>query len=165
MIIKDVSLNYLYVSHPIFVQLYRKVIGLTGTIGFNDDKAIFNNQYKLDCKIIPREKPSQLVILPIIFCGSIQERNKKITEEVVAFNKKDYPVLVIFQNLNEIKDVLEMLIENGVKNINVFDGKDEKIKPNKIAGYNGTVSLGSNICSRGTDIQSTGNPLHVILSY
>lgn len=40
MIIKDVSMNYLYVSHPIFVKLHGGVVGLTGTIGNRYDKEL-----------------------------------------------------------------------------------------------------------------------------
>ncbi|KAK8871541.1 hypothetical protein M9Y10_007273 [Tritrichomonas musculus] len=38
--IKDVSMNYLYVSHPIFVKLHGDVVGLTGTIGNRYDKEL-----------------------------------------------------------------------------------------------------------------------------
>ena len=44
--IKDVSMNYLYVSHPIFVKLYDGVVGLTGTIGNKYDKEILKDQFK-----------------------------------------------------------------------------------------------------------------------
>lgn len=53
----------------------------------------------------------------------------------------------------------------GINNINVFDGKNEKIKPDKISGLFGAVSLGTNVCGRGTDIKEPSNPLHVIVTY
>lgn len=37
--------------------------------------------------------------------------------------------------------------------------------PDRIAGIKGAVSLGSNYCGRGTDIQFTELPIHVIVSF
>lgn len=34
-------MNYLYVSHPIYIQLYGHVCGLTGTVGDEIDKKNF----------------------------------------------------------------------------------------------------------------------------
>ena len=36
---------------------------------------------------------------------------------------------------------------------------------NKIVGLKGAVSLGTNVCGRGTDIQVSELPLHVIVSF
>ncbi|KAK8892270.1 hypothetical protein M9Y10_029495 [Tritrichomonas musculus] len=165
MIIKDVSMNYLYVSHPIFVDLYGSVCGLTGTIGNKFDKKLFKEQYKLITKKIPRNRPNLRIEYPVILCDSITERNHKIASEVIDFNKNGYPVLVIFQDLNEMSALFNLLSSKGIKNINIFDGKDEKIKPDRIAGIKGAVSLGTNVCGRGTDIKNPAKPLHVIVTY
>ena len=163
--IKDVSMNYLYVSHPIFVKLYRAVCGFTGTIGNKFEKQILKNQYQLVTKKIPRSKPNRRIELPIILCKDFEERNQKIANEVLEFHEKEYPVLVIFQDLNEITNVYEMLTARGIEFINIFDGKNEKVKPDFVSGRKGAVSLGTNVCGRGTDIKDPEKPLHVIISY
>ena len=67
--------------------------------------------------------------------------------------------------MNEISDVLSLPKSKGIKNINIFNGKDEKVRPDKIAGLKGTVSLGTNVCGRGTDIKNPSKPSHVIVTY
>ncbi|KAK8852979.1 hypothetical protein M9Y10_017976 [Tritrichomonas musculus] len=165
MVIKDVSMSYLYVSHPIFVKLYRTVCGFTGTIGNKNDKDIFRKEYGLTTFVVPRHHPNQRVEFPKILCKSISERNEKIVSEVLTFHEKGNPVLVIFQKLTEINKVEELLLSKGIRVINIFDGKDDFIKPDEIAGVNGAISLGTNVCGRGTNIRIKGKPLHVIISY
>ena len=42
------------------------------------------------------------------------------------YHSQEIPVLVIFQDLNEISEVYHILTSKRIKNINIFDGKDEK---------------------------------------
>ena len=165
MIIKDVSMNYLYVSHPIFVNLYNKVVGLTGTIGNEYDKQILLDHYNLITQKIPRNKPNHRIELPLIICKDVEERNQQIVEEICGFHQKENPILVIFQDLTEIYDVYIKLQQKGIKKINVFEGKNKDLKPEFVAGLKGAISLGTNVCGRGTDIKSPQLPLHVIISY
>ena len=163
--IKDVALNYLYVSHPIFVKLYRKVCGFTGTIGSQNDKDLFKQQYGLVTDKIPRNKPNRRIQLPIILCKNLTERNQKILEEVFSFNVLNIPVLVVLRDLREIGKIKALLASKRIYNVNVFDGINDKLNPEELAGLDGAVSLGTNFCGRGTDIQFKGKPLHVIVSY
>ncbi|KAK8839804.1 hypothetical protein M9Y10_031512 [Tritrichomonas musculus] len=165
MIVKEMSMSYLYVSHPIFVKLYSKVCGFTGTIGNAKDKEIYRNEYNLTTLKVPRNKPNQRVEFPMILCDSITERNKKIVSEIIEFNRRKNPILVIFQDFQEITEVEYMLYSQNIKNVFVFDGKNGMMKPDKLAGIESTISLGTNVCGRGTDIIVKGKPLHVIISY
>ena len=150
--INDISMNYLYVSHPIFVKLYGGVCGLTGTIGNQFEKIILKKSYKISTKKIPRNLPNHRIELPMILCSDIKERNKMIVDEVIEFHIKGIPVLVILKNLNEISDIYNSLSKSGIRDINIFDGKDEKMKPDIITGLKSAVSLGTNFCGRGADI-------------
>ena len=64
-----------------------------------------------------------------------------------------------------INEVEYMLIRKGIKYINVFNGKNEIVKLDEIAGSKGAYSLGTKVCGRGTNIKAKGQPLHVIVSY
>ena len=58
-----------------------------------------------------------------------------------------------------------MLHKCGIKYIDIFNGKDEILRPDRIAGLEGAVSLGTNVCGRGTDIiQRSSKHLYVIVS-
>ena len=46
-ILKDMSMSYLYVSHPIFVNMYSNVCGFTGTVGDENDITIYHNEYNI----------------------------------------------------------------------------------------------------------------------
>ncbi|KAK8885869.1 hypothetical protein M9Y10_041326 [Tritrichomonas musculus] len=165
MVIKDISLNYLYVSHPIFVKLYKNVCGFTGTVGNNFDEAVLKEQYGLKTFKIPRNKPSLRVQLPTILCRTLEERNRKILEDVLTYHQAKIPVLVVFQDLTEIRIITDLFHQYGLQYINVFDGRSEKDKPEELAGLDGAISFGTNFCGRGTDIKFKGKPLHVIVSF
>ena len=70
--------------------------------------------------------------------------------------------LAIFQDLNEISIVEKMLRLKNITDINIFDGKSEIHKPEKVAGKKDSITLGTNVCGRGTNIRSN-NLLHVIV--
>ena len=165
MIIKNMTMSYLYVSHPIFVKLYGKVCGFTGTIGVKKDKLVFKEHYNLELIKVPRNEANHRVDFPMILCKDITERNKRIAFEIIEFHKRGNPVLAIFQDSKEIDEVADLLNKKGIKYINIFDGKNSSMQPDKIAAYNGAVSLGSNVCGRGTNIKAKNKPLHVIISY
>ena len=166
MIINNIAMNYLYISHPIFVQLYSKICGFTGTLGDEADKELYRKEYKLNTKEIPRHKPNLRVEFPTILCKSVREKCDKIVSEILAFNEKKHPVLVIFQDLRELDDVGYLLGEKGQFEFDVFNGKDsKKITPENFSGQNSRITLGTNVCGRGIDIKLFSYPLHVIVAY
>ena len=59
LLVKDISMNYLYISHPIYIGFYNNVCGLTGTIGKKSDKEIFQKHYHLKTMKIPKENPNR----------------------------------------------------------------------------------------------------------
>ena len=163
--VKNLSLNSLFVSHPLFVKLYKSVCGFTGTIGNEKDEKLLKEQYNLSAFRIPRYNPNHLVELPTIICKDIDERDQKILDEVLSFYLLNIPVLVILRDLIEINKIKDDILKIGVDIVNVFDGKNNQISPESIAGKNGSISLGTNFCGRGSNIEAKGNPLHVIVSY
>ncbi|KAK8836772.1 hypothetical protein M9Y10_037294 [Tritrichomonas musculus] len=162
--IKEMSLNYLFVSHPNFIKLYESVYGLTGTIGNENDSAILSENYNLMTFKVPRFNQNHLVELPIILCKDKFDKKTKIVEEVLSFHLLNVPVLVILQNLKDIEYIKKELEAKQIK-VNEFNGKDDQKDPEHIAGIDGAVSLGTNFCGRGANIVAEHNPLHVIVTY
>ena len=165
MIVNDISMSYLYISHPIFIKLYGTVCGFTGTIGSSHDKQIYREKYSLRTLKIPRYNANLNVQLPMILCENKEEWKKIIISEIVEFHQRGNPVLAIFQDLTEIDEIEYQLNLQGIKNINIFNGINEMIKADYIAGIKGSITLGTNVCGRGTNIIAKGPPLHVIVSY
>ena len=166
--IRPLSLNYLFISHPIYVNLYKVVWGFTGTIGTQKDKKILKKYYNLDTVEIPENQLNIRKDLPPVLCQNKDDRNKKILEEIVFFHKKGNPVLVIFENVKEI-DEMQALIKKEHKEINllIFNGTDmNKSTIENSSGLKGMVTLGTNFCGRGTNIEYANDfPLHVIIAY
>lgn len=73
-IMKEISMNYFYISHPMYINLYSSVCGLTGTIGSRSDKNILESIYHLNTQKIPRQNPNRLYVFPTILCKSIEEK-------------------------------------------------------------------------------------------
>ena len=167
LLIRPMSMNYLYISHPIFVKNYGRICGFTGTLGDKNDKKILSDHYALETFVIPRNKTNIRVDLPSIFCDTIKQRDEYIIQEIEAFHKRNIPVLVVFEDIQEIDNIYEILRSKRLK-VHRFIGKDSrKSNPEYIAGRAGAISLGTNFCGRGTDIkcQSKALPLHIIVSY
>ena len=165
--IKPLSLNYLFISHPIFINLYQGVWGFTGTIGTQKDIEILKKYYKLNTVEIPDFAPNYRKELPYVICSDEKERNDKIVEEIKFFHKKGNPVLVIFESINDIRKFKHILQSEIFANIIEFDGTNQdKSNIEKKSGQKGNITLGTNFCGRGTDIKyNNDHPLHVIIAY
>ena len=166
--IQPLSLDYLFVSHQIFVSEYKGIWGFTGTVGTKDAKEILRNYYKIDTINVPHNATNFRKDLPSIIVSNIDERNQKIIEEIQYYNNMNFPILVIFEKPNEIS-VINTLIEKNIKKprIITFNGKNlNKDMIEMQSGKPGNITLGTNFCGRGTSIDYDENfPLHVIITF
>ena len=163
--IKNISMNYLYISHPIFVKMYERVCAFTGTAGDKNCRYLYSKHYNINSEKISRNKPNRRIDLPIILCNNNAERDQLILNDIIIFAQKGFPVLVIFQDLIQIEEMFKKLQDKGFLNIQKYNGSDENFRPDEKGGRIGAISLGSNFCGRGTNIKATGKPLHVIVTY
>ena len=177
--IKPFSMTYLYLSHPIFVKQYYGACGFTGTIGDADDIQLIKRHYKMEPKIQPRHSPFIRVDLPMILCKTEKEKMCCIYKEIMAYNTHECnrPVLVIFSDIRQIlsfrkymKNKMAEDVDWKPENIYVIKGindknEEEEADPKVVSGQKGAITLSSNFCGRGTDINPGGNILHVILAY
>lgn len=172
--ITPLSMNYLFISHPIFVQKYKGACGVTGTIGGDKEREMFKKYYNLVTHKVPRHLMDLKRILPRIVCNDIQTRNKRICEEICNFHKLKYPILIVFANLKEIDQIQSMLVNEyciSENKIMRFTGdtknndESDKKKLEENAGKPGRITLGTNYCGRGVDIKYTDKPLVVLVTY
>lgn len=166
-------MNYLFISHPIYVNKYKGICGVTGTVGSKEDKKILEKYYDLVIEKIPRNKMNLRKDLPMILCDDINERNKIICHEINALHEMEYPVLVVFNSIIEITDVNNILV-NFYKikdHIAVFTGlNNEKSEQDKNylqdnSGKPKAITLGTNFCGRGVNIKTDSLPLFTIVTY
>ena len=107
--IRPFSINYSFISHPIYINLYQGVLGFTGTIGSNKDKEILKKYYKLDTIDIPIHSPNNIKIFPPVICSSDKDKYERIIEEIKYFHSKENPVLVICKNIVELNKISFMI--------------------------------------------------------
>ena len=172
--IKQLSFTTMYTSHQIYVSKYLRVCGFTGTVGNERDANIFKEKYDLGTCKIQRHKPNMRNDMKTIFGEDEKERNYLILDEIRNFNKRNYPVLAIFQEISELDRFNELINKDNelsTKKRMIFKG-NEKGKPNyEECGKPGAITLSTNCVGRGTDIilseeaEHLGVSLHVIVSY
>ena len=165
--IRPLSFTTMYISHQIYVANYKYICGFTGTIGNEIDKKIFKEKYRLGTFKIQRNKPNLRVDLPKLVAKNEEEKFKLIIDEVKhKTEKRRHPVLIIFQEINEIKRFEEKL-KSAISRVKyqIFDGTEgidqEKLKQ---CGNPGAITLATNCLGRGTDIK-TMISLHIIFTY
>lgn len=54
---------------------------------------------------IPRENPNRRYEFPIVLCNDIDERDKRIVDEIMQFHVNGWPVLAIFFSPQEIDKI------------------------------------------------------------
>ncbi|KAK8878470.1 hypothetical protein M9Y10_005243 [Tritrichomonas musculus] len=172
--IQPISMNYLFISHPIYVNKYKGVCGVTGTVGTDDDKKTLENYYNLITHEVPRHQMNLRKDLPTILCNDIEERDICICIEIQKFHQLDYPVLVVFNDISKIDEIKELLIKGCKVHpdfILTFSGSDNdkneshKQQMENESGKPGMITLGTNFCGRGISIDFKEKPLCVIVTY
>lgn len=165
-------MNYMFISHPIYVNLYKGVVGVTGTIGNENSIKIFKDHYSLDTIEVPRHRMNLRTDLPMILCNTAEERNNYICQEIVYCHRLEYPVLVVFKSLDDIDKLRCDLINThniDKSKISVFKGTDksenDRSQIEENSGKPGSITIGTNFCGRGISIECTSKPLHVIVAY
>ena len=175
--IQPLSLNYQFISHPTYVQMYKSVCGVTGTVGSDREKGILEKYYKLTTANVPRHQMNLGKNLPMILCDNNKDRDRIIIQELLHFHNDNYPVLVVFIDVKEIRYFKDILInEKKIEHdkLYIFDGKnkkskklnkEDKMKIENESGKSGIITLGTNFCGRGIDIKFQEKPLCVIVTY
>ena len=174
------NLNSCYMSNFTFFKKYispfeNNIYGLTGTVGSKKTQDALKILYKLNLLLIPTFKESKLEQYNPIIVKDYDNYNTILINSIIdfAFNKQR-AVLVIFKYIEDVINIYDLLIQNGVspnciiKYIrNDIEGEKEFLR-NEIRPY--TIILSTNLAGRGTDIKiskelNKRNGLHVILTF
>ena len=137
-----------------YFRLYHKLAGMTGTA--ETEAAEFDKIYKLDCVVIPTNRPIQRKDDNDFIYKTKREKYNAILNVTKEYLEEGRPVLVGTASV-EVSEVLsKMFTRAGVKH-NVLNAKQHAREAEIVAtaGKKGAVTIATNMAGRGTDIKLT----------
>lgn len=171
------NLNSCFLSNLTFFQLYKKLIGFTGTLGSSKTQEAIIKIYRVDLIKIPTCKKSQFIQYKNI---NIKDKNAYENTLLNAIDslaiKNNRAILLIFEYIIDAKNFYD-LCRNYFKNINhlklILYLRDDQAEENNFLNKElqpNTVIFSTNLAGRGTDIKinkklENFGGLHVILTF
>ncbi len=140
-----------------FFRMYEKLSGMTGTAA--TEAVEFSKIYKLDCVVIPTNKPvARIDENDEVYLNETDKWNA-IAKEIDEAHKKGQPVLVGTVSVEKSEHLSNLLTRRGIKH-EVLNAKNHAREALIIAeaGAKGAVTVATNMAGRGTDIKLGGNP-------
>ncbi|TXD35688.1 preprotein translocase subunit SecA [Lujinxingia vulgaris] len=155
--IKDENQTLATVTFQNYFRMYDKLSGMTGTAETEAEE--FHEIYKLDCVVIPTNRPIQRIDQEDVIYRSYREKFNAIVEQIVECNKRDQPVLVGTTSVEKSEALSQVLNRKGIKH-EVLNAKYHEREAEIVAqaGRKGRVTIATNMAGRGTDILLGGNP-------
>jgi len=150
--IEDATQTYASVTLQNFFRMYHKLAGMTGTA--ETEAGEFWEIYKLDCVVIPTNRPMQRDDDEDKVYKTVREKFNAVIEETVQLVEAKRPVLIGTTSV-EISEIFSRMLKmRGVKH-QVLNAKQHAKEADVVAaaGQAGTVTIATNMAGRGTDIK------------
>ena len=135
-----------------YFRLYHKLAGMTGTA--ETEAAEFDKIYKLDCVVIPTNRPIQRDDMDDLIFKTKREKYNAIMEQTRTYLNEGRPVLVGTASV-EVSEILSKMFTRGGIKHNVLNAKQHAKEAEIVAtaGRKGAVTIATNMAGRGTDIK------------
>lgn len=161
-------LSYCSINQNIYFNLYKKISGVTGTLGNLNDQLILKNNYNINIFKVPRDKIRPKQIIQKTRPKDEFVLYEEIYEEILFEVSKGRPVLVIMDSLAHVENF--QIATNIQCNIisGIYFDKDKKSI--NLAGNKGQITLATSAGGRGVDIKLMkesieAGGLHVIIPF
>jgi preprotein translocase subunit SecA len=137
-------------------RLYKKLSGMTGTA--DTEAPEFHSTYKLECVIIPTNKPILRVDYEDLVYKTEKEKFTAVINEILEKHELGQPILVGTTSVEKSGAIARILAKKGVKH-NVLNAKHHENEATIVAqaGRKGAITVSTNMAGRGTDIVLGGN--------
>ncbi|MCF8368234.1 MAG: preprotein translocase subunit SecA [Bacteroidales bacterium] len=144
--------TYATITLQNYFRMYKKLSGMTGTA--ETEAGEFWDIYKLDCVVIPTNKPISRDDREDMVFKTKREKYNSVIDEIEKLVNGKRPVLVGTTSVETSELLSRMLTRRNIKH-NVLNAKLHQKEASivKEAGQPGTVTIATNMAGRGTDIK------------
>lgn len=167
------SLKSIFISNVSYFKLYKKLYGMTGTLGSITERENLTKFYELDYVTIPTFLPKKFIEHDAILARSNQKWLEEIVKETKLMFEQERSVLIICNTIQDIKNIQKIFNDQNCnefksENVVVYQRDYEEFNLEKLPPRR--LIIASNLAGRGTDIKLTSDlekngGLHVILTY
>lgn len=150
--VNEPSYSYGSINQEQFFNLYQKIIGVTETIGTEEDKKTFLDLYNVKLFQAPRHFFKEKKIIYELRPPFEILLFRRVEIEIIKMREKGRPILVIFDSIKRVKDFVNFSrFKNIIKTIEGVDPKKDN-ESVKYAGEEGAVTIATSAGGRGMDI-------------
>lgn len=152
--VEDATQTYASVTLQNYFRMYHKLAGMTGTA--ETEAGEFWEIYKLDCVVIPTNRPIQRDDDEDKVYKTVREKFNAVIEETVKLVEAGRPVLIGTTSV-EISEIFSRMLKMRNIKHQVLNAKQHAREADVVAeaGKEGTVTIATNMAGRGTDIKLT----------
>jgi len=144
--------TYATITLQNYFRMYKKLAGMTGTA--ETEAGEFWDIYKLDCVVIPTNRPIIRDDRQDLIFKTKREKYNAVINECEELVKEGRPVLVGTTSV-ETSELLSRMLTRRNINHNVLNAKLHQKEADVVAeaGKTGAVTIATNMAGRGTDIK------------
>lgn len=152
--VEDATQTYASITLQNYFRMYHKLAGMTGTA--ETEAGEFWEIYKLDCVVIPTNRPIQRNDDEDKVYKTVREKFNAVIDETVKLVEAGRPVLIGTTSV-EISEVFSRMLKMRNIKHQVLNAKQHAKEADVVAeaGKEGTVTIATNMAGRGTDIKLT----------